>query len=376
MTNNGNNNDKKLFEKIKYKIELISPVHIGSGYELIEGFDYISNNGKVRLYSKEQISKYLKENFEILKDDIEKPNFKPLNYKNNLEPIQCFDLYPDARSIKEFIKNGFGKPYIPGSSIKGALRTVIFSHFFQDSDLKNINYDNYQFSSNRIVERIFGREINKNFMRAIAVEDAYFEPNNLVLNNIKLLNKVNNNKAEIKKGTRLTAQFLDSEYESTFHIIFNSFLMNNNGENRIANPFNKPVTITKLFELTNEFSKRLIQNEIDFLSSLDNSGEMKNILFNLVLFYSNLKKQIESNSNNTMYLRIGSGSGWRFMTGNVITKNHLKNVVENFIKSRNHRKLFKHDNNYEPKTRKIVETFTADETKYVFPGWVKITKIG
>lgn len=36
-----------------------------------------------------------------------------------------------AQQIKEFIRDGFDRPYIPGSSIKGAIRTAVLSSIAQ-----------------------------------------------------------------------------------------------------------------------------------------------------------------------------------------------------------------------------------------------------
>ncbi len=137
------------FLKLKYQMVVLTPIHIGSGEEL-DPFRFLIKNDYAHHIRYNQFVNYL-----IAKDkDTLFKLLKESNLKNLIRYLyESFDpdnvaLYsvryqvlPEIQEqyikniaeernqtiVSEFIRSALKEPYIPGSSIKGAIRTAIIS---------------------------------------------------------------------------------------------------------------------------------------------------------------------------------------------------------------------------------------------------------
>jgi len=142
------------------KIFTLSPVHIGSGEETTP-WEYGLGKGKLEIYNFESVVNELSLRFSgqrlknlmlELRDLIKGEGFNRtlgeyLSEKNiHVEPLYRIDCKAKLgevrhKGIKEFIKTG-NKVYIPGSEIKGALRTLfIFGLIYKLWDKANIQLE-------------------------------------------------------------------------------------------------------------------------------------------------------------------------------------------------------------------------------------------
>jgi len=150
---------------MKYQLIALSPIHIGNGNQ-ISNWSYSVDNGKISIYNFEKVVSSLKNDPRKLMNltaDIERnPLNKSLgdilkNYRLNVEPEYTVQLkgnikkqrwdrnrqqnLMEYKQIWEFIKEN-GKVYIPGTEIKGAIRTALFykilkDKFKEDQNLKD-----------------------------------------------------------------------------------------------------------------------------------------------------------------------------------------------------------------------------------------------
>lgn len=122
------------------------PVHIGSGREILKkDCLYMSNERKVYILDNMKVFegmkklKLLADYEKYLMDEKQKNftffvknyNISPAEYKGwTAYTLPLNDIADSSKgggsdNIAEFVKDSYGCPYIPGSSLKGALRTVI-----------------------------------------------------------------------------------------------------------------------------------------------------------------------------------------------------------------------------------------------------------
>ena len=137
------------------KLKAVTPVFIGSGQEL-KKTEYILDRaeGKAYILDVEKFFRYLlqKNLQESYEDFILDPGKKSLKdwmteHRTQIkrQDIKRFCAYSldignlDMRrsGIKTFLKDGYGQAYIPGSSLKGALRTVLLYNKIQNGELEN-----------------------------------------------------------------------------------------------------------------------------------------------------------------------------------------------------------------------------------------------
>jgi len=190
------------------ELEVISPLHIGNGnkFTLI---DFTIEDKRFIKINFDKISDYCYEKNIKLAEEIEKKkeNFKMEEFfKNNglssndfsdySIPINIdFDRMRTTKpQINEFIKNANKSPYIPGSSIKGAIRTALFWKVLNDNQvstycaLLNQRYVKPKEACKRLEKEVFGSEAHNDILRALRISDSNpLELSNLEVNEIKIM---------------------------------------------------------------------------------------------------------------------------------------------------------------------------------------------
>lgn len=166
--------------KYDLNIEVLTPLSIGAGAEKdwVRGVDFVVNKGKIY---KLNLKKIVKEgvNIDQLTSLFASKNEKgiiSLITEPKLAKVSDFvmPLHADSpNDIKAFVKNQLtGKPILAGSSLKGAIRSILF-YYLRDKE--------------RDEKQVFGSSVNGDeFMRFIKISDAEFDATTLV--NTKIFN--------------------------------------------------------------------------------------------------------------------------------------------------------------------------------------------
>lgn len=337
--------------KHKYNLEILTPVHIGTG-EKIGSVEYVLDKGLHRIDMNE-----------LFKDS----TFKVQTFINFSENRNCYlgefnkelalkyTLYYVAidskiesellnqiknnrsADINEFKKNVFNQPYIPGSSMKGAIRTAILWYILKNDsnklqDVINIrqkmikqNPKNPKKADNKILESIFGKDPNYDFLRVLQLEDSNpFSITSLEVSDVKILTTTKNG-AHPKRFSNFTETLVESA-KSTLKIKIDDFLLEDdiarklgfNGKQNFIKSISEICNSKSISEICNSYAKEFINNEIDFFN--------KYHLPNLVNAYDDLLDKIPSN-NNAFLLHLGWGSGWHGMTITEILGNTILNDI-------------------------------------------------
>jgi CRISPR-associated protein Csm5 len=148
-----------IFEKRKIQLIVTSPIHIGSVEQKLTPFEYIQHGQYVYQVSDEKLSLFLQKKNLINSyiDSIGRKGhkFRLLEFfKDNRITLTDDDLMnisggrktrilgSGIQDYKPFIRDGFGNPYIPGTSIKGVIRTaILYNALF---NYKNNDPDGFQ----------------------------------------------------------------------------------------------------------------------------------------------------------------------------------------------------------------------------------------
>ena len=141
----------------EYKVTLhtIGPVFIGSGKELSKK-EYVISGGKIGVIDLPKLfgflqRKGLQSKFEAFFLNENRMDLYGWLRENSLRPADisgCMKYEIDAGDtaiirgtriqVMEFVKDAYGLPYVPGSSIKGMLRTILLSDaILRDTDLQS-----------------------------------------------------------------------------------------------------------------------------------------------------------------------------------------------------------------------------------------------
>ncbi len=115
------------------KLTVITPVHIGSGEELRQGFEYVVHQGKTWRLNVERIVEARFERWQRMAAAghappparlLDEADFRRGDFFRYVLPgvPQSPKTYA---ALREFIKDPWDRPYITGSSLKGAIRTAL-----------------------------------------------------------------------------------------------------------------------------------------------------------------------------------------------------------------------------------------------------------
>lgn len=357
----------------KIKIEVLSPVHIGSGNLLQNNTDFVTysdgDDNYISIVDDRKILELI--GVDHLNDwllSIEKkdntmklikrfaPNSKVDDFSKRKLFNYAYGVSPND-TLKECIHNGLGQPYIPGSSIKGAIRTAILATLAatvsnKEEKIKTRKMDrngNPLLSAEKVEKVLFGNDPNSDIFRFIHVGDAYFEKDSEIALRVVNINIKKGNDLQDNSKPQLI-EALGIEIESTFQLkISNEYY--NWVKPKFESLGNLPKEIdslSNLFMLINAHTEKLVNSELEFWREIDKTGAKE--------YIENMEKvlaEIEScKKEEKCVLRVGHASGWRFITGAWTEK--LKNFNDVVVPASR-----PNNNNYTvydfPKSRRIDE---------------------
>lgn len=358
---------------ISVKLKTLTPLHIGSGRELARDVEFIELNNEIGVIDEKKTLEIIgEENIGIWVAKIEKQE-PLLDYLKMRKPdVSLKDVckytmplfannFRMVRALKEQLHDGMGRPLIPGSSIKGAIRTALLNillqqlnHNWKGSELKN-KWD--KFSDKEIQSRIFGGDPNHDFMRFVKTGDALFTNSDLIALSVLSLNYLFEHTKRDEKFLQLT-EALGAEAETTFRMKLDLDLWQKNIEykeirNKIPD-FLKD--LPSLFKLLNGFTVELLQSEIDFWEEDKNLKPVEDYIQEC----DKLLKICRKCSEKEAVLRLGHGSGWLFMTGGwvknpaFINDQGRDNLYDKII-DKTRPANFRYKEHFFPKTRRMDE---------------------
>lgn len=363
---------------MKCTAETITPVHIGNDKEYGPSEYYKSKSSKGnQILVKTDINKVYSSLTEDQKDEflqhLTDPTFKLEDYLNNvlgkkppaIKQYIVLLMAKNPQTIREHIKT-VEKPYIPGSSIKGAIKTAILHNIITKGDLNKIKdmlyYKNGSYSINFWKSQNFSNEFFSNprykdpkysVMKFLQITDTQTTAFPTVYPIVTL--KVGHAKNEWYKRNGKTVITYAETIGVKKKLDFEISSSHNPKVHRDLNVDDKAeyIEIGRIKEFMYNFSRDYIDNEISFAQ--------KYRLDFLENFYLDLEQKNELNS---PLMRIGHGSGFLGITMGLRLKEEAPETYEIV------RKTFRRSYPFEfPKTRRL----TVQKRPL---GWVKVSTNG
>ncbi|VBB44808.1 hypothetical protein TRIP_B350002 [uncultured Desulfatiglans sp.] len=161
--------DTKTFE-----VHLLTPLHIGDGEELRDGLDFVRSTAGLRVISLEDLLISLRSNNAALRE-LGHGSFHLERFMKayNLESAVAYTLPVrgggSPAELRRFIKDAYGRPYLPGTTLKGAIRTALWMTLDR-SALPRAKGDFRGFQ--RAVNALDGKDPHHDFLRFLQVSDS------------------------------------------------------------------------------------------------------------------------------------------------------------------------------------------------------------
>lgn len=168
---------------VTWRISALTPVHIGTGTELVQGFDFEVVDGETVVLDQDRIWETAllpaEEEGGLNLQLLRRPPAE-LVRSEDLKPGSDLVRYrmpgrPHGERIREQIKDAFGRPYIPGSSLKGAIRTALLWAMVKEGrarvELDRLG-DRREWAAQPLERAAFGRDFNHDLLRALRIGDS------------------------------------------------------------------------------------------------------------------------------------------------------------------------------------------------------------
>jgi len=360
------------------QIEILTPVSVGSGEVLSPYSDYVYDKGYVYYLDHdsllEQINKrpngqrLIDEFVNVVKgqaksNDPDKIKLKGFLERNGLDYKKyCYWKLPASEEVREQVQlhvKSAGQPYIPGSSLKGAIRTALLTHLlFLDNEDKFIKYINEEKEKSRsfsyIGQDIFGK-FGDDSLKYLQVSDS--RPFNQ--EDMKIVKFYKFNLKNKKLDIPIVKEVL-SQGVSTISIKISEPKEELNKLNRKLSSLLFERNEAVLLEIINEYTNKNIEIELEQLQKFKSAETAE-----IEKFYRSLLESLKSaDKKKEAYLRIGSGKTYYNNTiAQKLSVQNIERIVKNNFKKAN------------PKAFPLTRTVVLEGGRREVPGWIKISML-
>ena len=303
----------------KLEITGLSPIYIGSGDKYSQ-LDYVNDGNKIHVidFSKildqiplESIDDFTNEITANFKNNVWRGEVKEflekyeVDWKDYVE--KSYELVGEIgkNEINQFVKT-LDQIYIPGSSVKGAIRTSILYQILKNHPNKRAQISDYISRDGRPrdqdLQRLLRSDGKTDLLRALIVSDSTIKDGRsftkIVKSNIYHLR-------ERELQSPIFNEILSKDFKSSGFVKINDKLVDSGY--LISNFFS--LKKEAILNAINLFSREIIEQELQQFRERDDEN-----LTEIVRFYESLTAQIESMKDNECILRLGQGSGFITIT--------------------------------------------------------------
>ena len=295
----------------------ITPVFIGDGKTLRLGFDFMTNETPKKTF-RLNIDTIFEDFYTPQKLDIRPGNMIPKEKRNNPRYYR-YTLPGAIRSAKtdgnlqSFLKDVYDCPYIPDSSIKGAIRTALSCQYLEK---KHVNLKQYVSPSlekygkfdpkkadDAIEKFFFGEDPRTDIFRTIQISDAFLKKPEMAPGaGLFIANLIQLSKNGSDKFVPIEMECLQRQKEFFGTMKIDNDLWDKAYEEKTE--FNsKKVIIESMFSSLRAYSIKRLSSQISWFEN-NNCVFAKDKL-------NQLKNLVETQlPENYCLIQIGAGSGW------------------------------------------------------------------
>lgn len=325
------------------KIETLTSVHIGSGEVLQIGSDFVKgkmgDDYVLAVVSPEKVLNLIGE--EHLQDwvvAIERkestgnvvkrfaPNAKVEDFAKRI--VLEWSEAHERDTLKEHIHNGQGKPYIPGSSIKGAIRTAMLASLAENvidagtkindsiKDKKTEKLIKLKANAKNVEKELFGSDPNNDVFRFLQVGDAYFGDCYTVSARMVNVNeRTSRGFWDVSKPQLIEALCPEDETEFEMKLNIEGYNKSREECSTIGRLPNIMSSYGSLFEAINTHTISLLDFELKYWKERSDRDDSDKVECYLEKIESIKNEAQNCGKGKECVLRIGHGSGWNFITG-------------------------------------------------------------
>ncbi|MBZ0279421.1 MAG: type III-A CRISPR-associated RAMP protein Csm5 [Anaerolineae bacterium] len=161
------------------QIEALTPIHIGDGRELTLNIDFVKWRGTTYILNLDRFAQWAYERDSSTQWMSQKPGDVLSGNLTEMETANLYDYQlpgePTHNKLRSFVKTVYAEPYLPGSSIKGLLRTIfvwgLYAARNRKPDLSRLNR-NRSWAAQTVERDVMGANPNVDLFRAVHISDS------------------------------------------------------------------------------------------------------------------------------------------------------------------------------------------------------------
>lgn len=325
------------------KLTTLTPVHVGSGQKLLRNFDFVIQDGLVGFLDLEKVvEKIGMERLPQLTAEIERKSVG--DFIKKALPNTPFEdicslvvktkghISTSTSELKSHFRTALKGPCIPGSSLKGSLRTSMVSYLTakernneakQRELLRLVKWEeDRRINFGSLDSQLFGSTANAKSTRFLTVGDIQFSPKDAEVHELSYINQLGNGEWKYEIRKLQLVECIRSSAVATFQLKLNleaAEVYRNKRSSIIArNPDDKTMAplkdlsffdqgIAGFLNNVNKETKKLLHWDIGKLESLDAEPDLISAL-------TEIQEQIIACKEGEAVLRVGGHNGWHFMT--------------------------------------------------------------
>jgi CRISPR-associated protein Csm5 len=399
-----------------FTVTFLSPIHIGTE-ERLDEHDFVYENGQLIRFrvtpileqmDDEQLSQFVENGLEAVMDWLRQTELWQ-RAKVYQSPVT---RQPNWRSepIRPFIADPLLRPYLPGTEIKGAIRTAVAWWLLRQKNLAALRQKllqrlpQHQPSRRELVQAgqwleqsLFGSDPNHDILRSLRVQDSTpVEPERLKV--FPVIVAVRTNKGlqwlQSPRGGEQRSRYTDDHRQAVANfcecldgsvsgvkltVASDTFLSDGEierGEAKLSVPEKlgweetKRQAVANWETACNELAKEVAESERNWWKEVKDATRdigAKTVAARMERFYDELSNRIKAESDEAVFLNIGWGGGWRTKTVvELFGDEAVQEVVSRYELDRgSHSRPF-------PKTRKVAWRGGND---FVPLGWLKLSPV-
>ena len=320
----------------KITVETLTPVHIGSGRMISGNAEYlyfplenalvlIDETKILELIGTAQLDiwvQYIEEPTESFLDYLyqRKPDLRPPDVAKRIIPLRG-RIPKFHQTLREQMHDGFGRPYIPGSSLKGAIRTALFTSEirkrYQPESIPQFRLGGknkkgqFQFKDQTLQKEVFGNDPNHDWLRLLRISDCYFDAVTHATFS-ETLNEGRQMHYHLKQSVSQLTEYIPAGAHTTGTLHIQEALQQLAARRRYFLPQANTLSYDWLFEQLRTHTTRLLNDELDFFEDAKLPLDCDMLPDHL----TEIRAQCKNLQPNEAIIRLGFGTGYRNMTGN------------------------------------------------------------
>jgi CRISPR-associated protein Csm5 len=314
---------ERMRTKIGVEVKLLSPLHIGTGTDLLLDYDVVPHAGRTYRVDEDVLLDQSLTRAEaggppavnrVLAGRPARELLTLADFAQPRGPLFRYTLLgePSARTpgskVREQIKDVYDRLYLPGSSLKGALRTVLAWGFYVSEkrrpDLGALG-PSRTWAAQPLERDIFGANPNRDWLRALRVEDSQpVDPaGHLLLAAIRVYPTT---KVEAEGGLDVDVEAIKATTVFHTELIVDEYGFGEQTAERLGWQ-GKRNWLDRLPELARELAQDRLQIEASFFKEADITTVPRQ-------FYSRLLELADGLPENEFVIQLGWGTGWESKT--------------------------------------------------------------